>query len=265
MTGLLQDVRYGLRVLSKSSGFAAVAVLTLALGIGANTAIFSVVNGVLLNPLPFPNAKRIVSLFQDKPDFSRGSISYPNFLDWQRDNRSFEAIAAYRWADGSLTGSGQAEEVDAQHISASFFPILGVKTILGRNFNPDEDRRGANPTLLISEGLWKRKFGSDPNILGKRIIVGGEGRTIIGVIPASFRLNVQNFRTADIYEPIGEEIDPAFYKRDSFWGTDAIGLLKPGVTLEQVRQDMKAVNAGLAAAYPDIDANIKTNIMTLKE
>ena len=265
MTGLLQDFRYALRQLRKSPGFAAVAVLTLALGIGANTAIFSVVNGVLLNPLPFPNAKRIVSLFQDKPDFPRGSISYPNFLDWQRDNRSFEAIAAYRWADGSLTGSGQAEEVDAQHISASFFPILGVKTILGRNFNPDEDRRGANPTVLISEGLWKRKFGSAPNILGKRIIVGGEGRTIIGVIPSSFRLKMQNFRTADIYEPIGEEIDPAFHQRDSFWGTDAIGLLKPGVTLEQVRQDMKAVNAGLAAAYPDIDANIKTNIMTLKE
>jgi predicted permease len=265
MNGLLQDVRYAVRQLRKSPGFTAVAVLTLALGIGANTAIFSVVNGVLLNPLPFRNASRIVAMFQDKPDFPQGSISYPNFLDWQRDNRSFEAIAAYRWADGSLTGSGQAEEVDAQRVSASFFPILGVKTILGRNFNLDEDRRGANPTVLISEGLWKRKFGSDPSVLGKRIIVGGEGRTIIGVIPSSFRLKMQNFRTADLYEPIGEEIDPAFHQRDSYWGTDAIALLKPRVTLDQARQDMKTVNAGLAAAYPDIDANIKTNIMTLKE
>src|ERR1700746_2365378 len=174
MNGVLQDVRYALRQLRKSPGFTAVAVLTLALGIGANTAIFSVVNGVLLNPLPFPNANRIVSLFQDKPDFPEGSISYPNFLDWQRDNHSFEAIAAYRWAYGSITGSGQAEEVPAQHVSATFFPILGVKPALGRNFNADEDRRGANPTILISEGLWKRKFSSDPNILGKPITVNGQ-------------------------------------------------------------------------------------------
>ena len=265
MNGLLQDVRYAARQLRKSPGFTAVAVLTLALGIGANTAIFSVVNGVLLNPLPFRNASRIVSMFQDKPDFPQGSISYPNFLDWQRDNRSFEAIAAYRWADGSITGSGPAEEVHAQRISATFFPILGVKTILGRNFTADEDRRGANPTVLISEGLWKRKFGSDPNILGKRIIVGGEGRTVIGVVPSSFQLSIQNFLTADVYEPIGQEIDPAFYKRDSYWGTDAIGLRKPGIALQQVREDMQRVNAGLAAAYPDIDANVKANIITLKE
>ena len=265
MNGLLQDLRYALRQLAKNRSFTAVAILTLALGIGANTAIFSVVNGVLLNPLPFPNANRIVSLFQNKPDFPRGSISYPNFIDWQRDNRCFEAIAAYRQADGGITGSGQAEEVDAQNVSATFFPVLGVTPILGRNFNADEDRRGANPTVLISESLWKRRFGSDPNILGKRIIVSGEGRTIIGVIPASFQLKIQNFRTSDIYGPIGEDIDPAFHQRDSFWGTDAIGLLKPGVSLEQAQEDMKRVNAGLAAAYPDIDANIKTTTMTLKE
>ena len=264
MSGLFQDLRYALRQLRKSPGFTATAIVTLALGIGANTAIFSVVQGVLLNPLPFSNAKRIVSMFQDKPEFPQ-SISYPNFLDWQRENHSFEALAAYRWADGSITGSGQAEQVYARHISATFFPILGVKTILGRNFNADEDRRGANPTALISEGLWKRKFSLDPNILGKRIIVAGEGRTIIGIVPSSFRLNIQNFRSADIYEPIGEEIDPAFYKRDSFWGTDAIGLLKPGVTLQQARDDMQHVNAGLAVAYPDIDANVKATIITLKE
>lgn len=265
MTGLLQDLRYALRQLRKGPGFTVVAVLTLALGIGANTAIFSVVNGVLMNPLPFPNSDRLVSMFQEIPDFPRGSLSYPNFLDWQQENRSFEAMAAYRWADGSITGSGPAESVYARYISATFFPILGVKPILGQNFGADEDRRGANPTVLISEGLWKRKFASDPSVIGKRLIVGGEGRTIIGVIPASFHLNIQNFRAADVYEPIGEEIDPAFFRRDSFWGTDAIGLLKPGVSLDQAREDMKRVNAGLAAAYPDIDANIKSNIMTIKE
>jgi predicted permease len=249
----------------KHRGFTIVAVLTLALGIGANSVIFSVVNGVLLNPLPFPNASRIVSLFQDKPNFPTGSISYANLLDWQRENRTFEAIAGYRWGGGTITGVGQAENVRGRRVSAGFFPILGVNPILGRNFTPEEDRRGADPTIMISEGLWKRKFASDPSIIGKRLIVAGHGRTIIGVIPASFRLVIQNFETADIYEPLGNDFDPAFYLRDSFWGTDAIGLLKPGVTLEQARDDLKSVNAGLASAYPDVNAHIKANILSLKD
>ncbi len=265
MIGLAQDVRYALRQLRKSPGFTTVTVLTLALGIGANTAIFSVVNGVLLNPLPFRNASRIVSMFEATPNFFKGSISYPNFLDWQRDNRSFEAMAAYRSTDGSITGTGQAEYVHAQRVSANFFPILGVNPILGRNFTFEEDRRGASPTALISEGLWKRKFASDRNVIGQRLIVAGQPRTIIGVIPASFRLHVFNFKTADVYEAIGEDPDPTFYLRDSYRGMDAIGLLKPGVTLAQARDDMKRVNAGLAVAYPNVDGNIKANIIPLKD
>ncbi|HEX2665106.1 MAG TPA: ABC transporter permease [Candidatus Acidoferrum sp.] len=262
---LLQDLRFALRMLGKSPGFTAIAVLTLALGIGANTALFSVINGVLLNPLPFPNANRIVAMFQDKPNFPKGSISYPNFLDWRQDNRCFASIAAYRWADGTLRGTGEPEEVRAQRVSATFFSILGVRPILGRNFTEDEDRRGANPTVILSEGLWKRKFASDPNILGKAVNVGGAARTVIGVIPTSFRLHIQNFKTADLYEPVGQDEDEKFHRRDSFWGMDAIGLLKPGVTLEQAREDMKRVNSGLAATYPDIDADIKANLSPLKE
>ncbi len=265
MTGLIQDVRFALRQLRKSPGFATVTVITLALGIGANTAIFSVVNGVVLSPLPFPNASRVVSMFEETKNFPKGSISYPNFLDWQRDNRSFEAMAAYRSTDGSITGVGQPENVRAQRVSANFFPILGVNPILGRNFTSEEDRRGANPTALISEGLWKRKFGSDRNVIGQRLIVAGQPRTIIGVIPASFRLHVFNFRTADVYEAIGEETDPTFYLRDSYRGMDAIGLLKSGVTLAQARDDMKRVNAGLADAYPNVDGNIKANLIPLKD
>ena len=262
---LLQDLRFAFRVLRKSSGFTTIAVLTTALGIGANSALFSVINGVLLNPLPFPNANRIVSMFQEKPNFPKGSISYPNFLDWRQDNRSFESIAAYRWADGTIRGMGEPEEVHAQRVSATFFPILGVQPVLGRNFAEDEDRRGANPTVIISEGLWKRKFGRDSNILGKSLNVGGTARTVVGVIPSSFRLNIQNFQTADVYEPVGQEEDPKFHQRNSFWGLDAIGLLKPGVSLQQARDDMKRVNAGLAGTYPDIDAEIKANIIPLKE
>ena len=262
---LLQDLRFALRMLGKSPGFTAMAVLTLALGIGANTALFSVINGVLLNPLPFPNANRIVVMFQDKPNFPKGSISYPNFLDWRQDNRCFESIAAYRWADGTIRGTGEPEEVHAQRVSATFFSILGVQPILGRNFTEDEDRRGANPTLILSEGLWKRKFASDPNILGRAVNVGGAARTVIGVIPTSFRLRVPNFKTADLYEPVGQDEDEKFHRRDSFWGLDAIGLLKPAVTLEQAREDMMRVNSGLAATYPDIDVDIKANLIPLKE
>jgi predicted permease len=260
-----QDLRYGLRMFAKSPGFTVVAILTLALGIGANTAIFSVVNGVLISPLPFRNADRIVSMFQDMPDFPEGSISYPNFLDWQRGNRSFESMAAYRWTNGTITGVGRPENVPARCISATFFPILGVNPILGRNFNAEDDRRDADPTVLISEGLWQRKFSGDPNVIGKRLVVGGTGRTIVGVIPASFRLKIWNFRTGDLYVPIGEEHDERFFKRDAHWGMDAIALLKPGVTLDQAREDMARVNAGLAATYPDVNAGLKSNIMTLKE
>ena len=265
METFLQDVRYGLRMLIKSPGFALIAILTLALGIGANTAIFSVVNGVLLNPLPFPKANRIVVMFEAKRNFPKGSISYPNYLDWQSGNRSFESMAAYRWGPGDITGVAEPENVRGRRVSSSFFPILGVNPILGRNFSPDEDRRGANPTAMISEGLWKRKFASDPNIIGKRLIVSGTGRTIIGVIPSSFRLKLNNFRTAELYIPIGEEKEEAFFRRDAFWGTDAVALLKPSVTLQQAQEDMKRVNAGLALAYPDIDARIKTNIVPLKD
>ena len=265
MTGLAQDIRYALRQLHKSPGFATVTIVILALGIGANTAIFSVVNAVLLNPLPFHDASRIVSMFEETQNFAKGSISYPNFLDWQRDNRSFEAMAAYRGTDGSITGVGQPENVRAQRVSANFFRILGVNPILGRNFTSEEDRRGASPTALISEGLWKRKFASDRNVIGQRLIVAGQPRTIVGVIPGSFRLHVFNFRTADVYEAIGEDTDPSFYLRDSYRGMDAIGLLKPGVTLAQTRDDMKRVNAGLADAYPNVDGNIKANIISLKD
>ncbi|HEX4641844.1 MAG TPA: ABC transporter permease, partial [Candidatus Acidoferrales bacterium] len=261
----VRDIRHGARLLSKSPLFAAAALASLALGIGANTAIFSVVNGVLISPLPFRNADRIVSVFEDMPDFAKGSISYPVFLDWQRDNRSFESMGAYRWANGTITGAGQPENVYARCVSAAFFPILGVNPILGRNFNAEDDRRGADPTVLISEGLWQRKFGRDADVIGKRLVVGGTGRTIVGVIPASFQLKMWNFRTADLYVPIGEEHDERFFKRDAHWGTDAIARLKPGVTLDQAREDMARVNAALAAAYPDDNKGLKSTILTLKQ
>ena len=265
MRTFVQDLQYAGRQMTKSPGFAVVAILTLALGIGANTTIFSVVDGVLLNPLPYHDAHQLVVLFHNKPNFQNGSISYPNFLDWQRDSKSFQAMAAYRNHGFTLTGSGEAENLNGDMVSAGFFEIVGVNPIMGRTFKPDEDQLGANPTVMISEGLWKRKFGSNPHIVGQTIILDGVGRTIIGVMPASFRLRAWNFSPGDIYTPVGEYREPAFRDRASAWGMDALARLKPGVTLREAAEDMARVNRGLEATYPDVDANIKTNIVPLKE
>jgi predicted permease len=266
MRTALQDLRYAIRQLAKSPSFAVIAIVTLTLGIGANTAIFSVVNGVLLNPLPYPEPNRIVVLFHDKPAFRTGSISYPNFDDWRRDNQSFSSMAAYREIGGvTLSGNGEPEVVTGQMVSAGFFEILGIRPVLGRTFRDDEDQLGANPTVMISEGLWKRKFASDPRVVGKTVILDGQGRTIIGIIPASFRLKMWNFEYGDVYEPIGEYSQPQFRNRNASWGTDALARLKPGVSLSDAGNDMARVNRGLAAAFPDVDANIKTFMMPMKE
>jgi len=266
MRSLFHDLQYAGRQMMKSPGFAVVAILTLALGIGADTTIFSVVNGVLLNPLPYPEANRLVILFHHKPNFVRGSISYLNFLDWQRDNRSFDAMAAYRNANGmTLTGAGEAENLKAEMVSAGFFELLGVSPIAGRTFTADEDRLGANPTVMISEGLWKRKFASNPHIVGQVIILNGVPRTIIGIIPASFRLDQWNFHASEAYTPVGEWREPQFRDRTAAWGLDAVARLKPGVTLAAASQDMARVNSGLAATYPDVDAGIETTIVPMIE
>lgn len=266
----LQDLRYGARMLAKSPGFALVAILTLALGIGANTAIFSVVNGVLLNPLSFPHSEQIVSIFTEMPNFNNGSISYPNFEDWRRMNRTFSNMAAYRSAGFNLTGHGEPERLSGEMISAGFFEILGVNPILGRTFSPDEDRIGENPTVMITEGLWKRKYGSDPGIIGQRMELNGIGRTIIGVVPATFHLHIQNFQRGgpgnDVYVPVGEFNEPAFHNnRAAGWGLDAIGLIKPGVTFQQSKEDMERVSRELAAAYPDVNSSKKARLVPLRE
>ncbi|HEY2236268.1 MAG TPA: ABC transporter permease, partial [Candidatus Angelobacter sp.] len=269
-TSLPQDLRYGFRVLAKSPGFCLIAILTLALGIGANTAIFSVVNGVLLNPLPFHEPNQLVSMFQEIPNFKNGSISYPNFLDWRRMNTTFAGMAAYRSTGFNLSGNGEPERLHGEMISAGFFEILGANPIMGRTFTADEDRLGANSTVMITEGLWQRKFGGRKDIIGQRMVLDDVGRTIVGVIPSSFHLRIQNFQRGEsmneVYVPVGEFNEPKFYgERGAAWGLDAIGRLKPGVTLQQAREDMSRVSRDLAAAYPEIDSDKKANIVSLKD
>jgi predicted permease len=270
LKSLPQDLRYGSRVLVKSPGFSLIAILTLALGIGANTAIFSVVNGVLLNPLPFHDPHQLVSMFQEMPNFKNGSISYLNFTDWRRMNTTFAAMAAYRSTGFNLSGNGEPERLHGEMISAGFFEILGVNPVMGRTFTTDEDRLGANPTVVITEGLWQRKFGGRKDIIGQRMVLDDVGRTIVGVVPSSFHLHIQNFQRGgpmnEVYVPVGEYNEPKFYsERGAGWGLDAIGRLKPGVSLQQAREDMERVSRDLTEAYPDVNTGKKAYLLSLKD
>lgn len=265
MTTLLADLRYGLRMLRNNPGFTAVAVITLTLGIGANTAIFSVVSGVLLNPLPYPEPDRLVALYSKTAQFDQGSISYPNLLDWIRDNRSFSDLAGYRSDDFNLTGMGEPERIAGEMVSASFFPVLGVKAALGRTFLGSEDQAGAAPVVVISSGLWKRKFGSSPDAVGKTMTLDGKPYTIVGVLPPGFRYVGINYQRSDAFTPIGQWTDPSFRDRRISMGTDAVGRLKPGVTLEQAKANMSQLGNHLAEAYPEADKGVGITLVGLKE
>jgi predicted permease len=262
MGTLLQDIRYSFRMLAKNPGFAAIAILTLALGIGANTALFSVVNGVLLNPLAYPHSEQLVTVYGKTPGFARAPISYLNFLDWQRATRTFSSMALYRNEPYNLTGIGGAELVGGSMISADFFPTLGVTPVLGRNFRTDDDRAGAAPVVMLGGGLWKRKFGSSPDVIGKSLALNGASYTIVGVVPPSF-----NFYGSerDLYTPAGQWTDPSFLDRRIEVSAHAIARLKPGVTLAQAKADMDAISGNLAAAYPEADKDIGLNLVSMKQ
>ena len=265
MGTLLQDLRYGFRMLAKSPAFTAVAVITLALGIGANTALFSVINGVLLSPLPFSEPDQLVTLHENKPNFEGGSVSYPNFRDWQKDNHVFSAVAVGRTWAFTLIGIGEGEQVRGEFISSDFFPVLGVKPTIGRTFARDEDQVGAGPVALISAGLWQRKFSAAPDILGKNITLDAKAYTIVGVIPANFHLLIPGFRESDVYVPIGQWSNPLLLQRGAGLGIHGIARLKPGVTIDQARADMAEVTGNLADAFPDSDKGISAMVTPLKQ
>src|SRR5271154_4246506 len=265
MQTLIEDLRYGLRMLRKSPGFTFVTVLTLALGIGANTALFSVVNGVLLNPLPFHHPDELVALSESKPNFAQGSISYPNFLDWQKDNHTFSAMAVSRAYSFSLTGLGPAEQAQAQLVTSDFFPILGVKPAAGRAFVPADDQIGAAPVALISAGFWKRKFGSAPGAIGKGLTLDGKQYEIVGVIPSDFDLMLGSFSTSEIYIPVVQWNNDMLFNRGAGLGFHGIGRLKPGVTISQARADFAGVTKNLVAAYPDVDKGIGAALIPFRQ
>ncbi|HEX8140378.1 MAG TPA: ABC transporter permease [Pyrinomonadaceae bacterium] len=253
-------MRYAVRMLLKSPGFTVVTILALALGIGANTAIFSVVNAVLLRPLPYPTAERLAILSEWSQQVPNMSVSYPNFLDWREQNQVFEQIAAFRGAGYILTGAGEPERIAAQEVSASFFPVLGTAPVMGRNFAPAEDQPGGNRTAIISYGLWQRRFGANPEIVGQNVLLNNESYTIIGVLPANFQFQAQ----VDLYVPIGLQADK-MTDRGNHPGIYVLGLLKPGVSVEQARTDIKGLAERLAQAYPKSNGGNSATIALLQD
>ena len=264
---LWEDIRYALRMLRRSPGFAAIAILTLALGIGANTSLFSVVNGVLLNPLPYPYPSQVVTAANWFPGYGEGSISYPDFLDWVRLNHTFSSLAAYRQNSFNLTGQGDAEHVSAMEISASFFPLLNVNPVIGRDFSSAEDQLGGPPAVILSGGFWKTKFGSSSDIVGKALNLDGTDYTVVGVIPENFYFccETTEFRLSDVYVPIGVSKDPWMRDRRITPGIRAVGRMKQGVTLAQAAADMDGVARNLTAAYPDIEKDLGIVVTPLKQ
>ncbi|HZP24005.1 MAG TPA: ABC transporter permease, partial [Terriglobales bacterium] len=262
MSTWLQDVRFAVRMLIKSPAFSATVILTLALGIGANTALFSVVNSVLLNPLSYPRSNQLVALYEKKPSLEQGPISYLNFLDWQRATRSFSSMAIYRHEDYNLTGSGQPERVNGLMVSSAFFTTLGIHPAVGRDFIADDDHVGAAPVVLLSDSFWHRHFGGSPSVVGSSVDLGGTNYTIIGILPAEFTFYEVD---RDVFTPIGQLNDPSFLDRRIDLSTLAIARLKDGVTLAQARAEMDSIAQHLALAYPDADKNVGVDVVPLKQ
>ena len=257
MHNISQDIRFAIRQLRKSPGFAITVILTLALGIGATTGIFSLVNAVLLRPLPFPEPDRLLDLQHESRrsgTIAPQSLSYPDFFDWRAQSQSFSAIASFRDATNTLTNAGTAQILQSEIVSSDFFRVLGIHPELGRDFLPEEENAGRNAAML-SYQLWQTVFGGRPDIVGRTITLDGYAYTVAGVMPASFSFPFQNpapqlwiSAATDAFDPDGGT--PITAQRGAHM-LDVIARLKPGVTLDQARADLNHVDANLAAQYPE--------------
>jgi putative ABC transport system permease protein len=262
---LIQDLRFGTRLLVKNPAFSLIAVITLALGIGANTAIFSVVNGVLLRPLPYEEPEGLVWLSEaGKKSGRAGPLSYPNFADWRAQNGVFEKIGFVNTGDYNLTGNGEAERLRAVQMSADLFGALRVKAMIGRVYTNDEDKPGANPVVVLSHGLWQRRFSNDPNIVGRTLALNERNYTVIGVMPEGFLFPTGE--RVEMWVPVGPLSDQGSWKlRVNRPGMYAVARLKPGVTLEQARADMMRITAALETQYPDANQDAGALVVPLLE
>jgi MacB-like periplasmic core domain len=244
---MLQDLRFALRTFGKNPGFAMVAILALALGIGANAALFSVINAVLLKPLPYTHSERLIRIFETFQPSGYGSVSTPNFLDWRKQNHAFDHLEACTFSSLNLESNGEPERIPSILATAGIFDMLGTKPIQGRTFLPDEDQPGKPHVVVISERLWRRRFGADPNLLGSQITIDGQSATVIGIMPASFQFPAGSFNRT-LWMPL-QFTEDQLKDRGSHWMA-VVGRLRPGITMQMADSDMKRIAAGLAEQFP---------------
>ena len=247
MENLLSDARYALRNLLRRPTFTLIAVVTLALGIGANTAIFSAVNALLLKPLPFPQLDRVVAIWDKLParGLMHNEVAVANYLDWRAQSQSFEQLGLYRWWSANLTGIDPPERIQGFLVTANFLDALGMKPIMGRNFLTEENQPGKDQVAIITHSLWQRRFGGDPNILNKTITVNSVVRTVVGVMPERF-----NFpKGAEVYAPL--PMTPELVKNRGSHGYYVIGRLKAGVSIESAQAEIDNIMARLEQQFPE--------------
>jgi putative ABC transport system permease protein len=259
---LWQDVRFGMRMLVKNPMFTAIAVVALALGIGANSAIFSVVNTILLRPLPYHDPERLVMVWEDdtKGGFPKDTPAAANFIDWREQNQVFEDMAAIASESFNLTGDGEPERIDGRRVSASLFPLLGVEPHLGRVFLPEEDQPGAHRVVLISHGLWQRRFGGEANIVGRSLTLNGESFTVVGVMPKGFQFPN---RGAELWVPIAFSTQEAANRGRHY--LEVVARMKQGVTTEQAQAEMSMIATRLQQQYPAYNAHLGATVTPLHE
>jgi putative ABC transport system permease protein len=267
MQTLFADIRYAFRMIGKSPGFAALAILAFALGIGANTAIFSVVNAVLLRPLPYPHSERLISIRESTPTFPSGSCSYPNFLDWHASQHSFTDLALFRRESynlSSVKGGTAPERIGGCRVTANFLTVLGAPPQLGRDFTEADDVPHGPKVALISDKMWRNRFGASREVLGEHLLVDGVSYEIIGVLQSIVRVPLS--RRAEIYVPLGDvRIEPGVLLRDNHPGFGTLGRLKPGVSLEQARADLETIAVALEKKYPDTNTGRRITTQLLLE
>ncbi|HEX7177553.1 MAG TPA: ABC transporter permease [Pyrinomonadaceae bacterium] len=259
MGTMLQDLKYGFRMLLKTPGVTFIAILALALGIGANTAIFSVVNAVLLRPLQYRESERLAIMWEKTPKMDT-SVAYPNFKDWREQQTVFDAVAAGRLHSFNLTGTGEPERLQGRMVAHEFFGVLGVEPFKGRDFTADEDRTGANRTAILGHGFWQRRFGGDQSIVGKELTLNSQSYTVIGITPPDYRYGTDT----DVFVPLGL-FESEYAERGAHPGIYVLGRMKPGVTLEQARAGMDTLMAQLEQAYPKTNQDRRIHIESLYE
>jgi len=258
METILHDLRYGLRMMLRNPGFTLIALVTLTLGIGANTAIFSVVNTVLLRPLPYQDSNRLVVLWENQERVGQESPSLPDFVDWRERSQSFEQMAVARRDNVNLTGVGEPERLLVRQVTSDFFSTLGVIPQLGRTFSADEEQT-KTPVVLLSNSLWSRRFGSDQNLIGKPVTLYDQSFTVVGVLPPSF----QFYTPADVFVPLSFMPDRLKQAREEHGGMVAIARLKPGVTRQQAQSEMDGIAEALQEQYPKTNKDVRIAINSI--